>query len=251
MVVNNLRVIMVLCFAAAFSAGVLAGKVWERSIVKAEASPPVVVAPPVPAPVPQPTAQPPRDPAPPTPELGWLRELNLTAQQSEQMRAIWSAVTKNAPMNHGKREALRKERDEAIKALLSDEQRKQQTAVLAQYEAKNEEIGQKMHVEQEVQRKQRDEAVKALMSEEQRKLYDALKSNYDAKTEELNKEWKKSFDDAVEQTRMLLTPEQRVKYDEIRKKREETPRRRFAPDWSKDPERRPGPRQDQRPAPKQ
>lgn len=251
MAVNNLRVIMVLCFAAAFSAGILVGKVWERSIVKAETSTPVVVAPPLPAPVPLPTAQPPRDPAQPPPEQGWLKDLNLTAQQSEQMRAIWSAVTKNGPMNHGRREALRKERDDAINTLLSDEQRKQQTAVLAQYEAKNDEIGRKMHAEQEVQRKQRDEAVKALMSEDQRKQYDAALKTYETKSEELAKEWKKSFDDAVEQTRMLLTPDQRVKYDEIRKKREEMPRRHFSPDWSRDGERRPGPRQDQRPAPKQ
>lgn len=235
MAVNKLRIIMILCFVTAFSAGVMAGKLWERSVVNA-ASGPIVIAP-APPPIPPAPANP---PTPPAPDQGWLRDLNLTAEQSQKMRAIWSEVMKNGPMNHERRDALKKERDEAIKALLTDDQRKQQTAILTQFDAKNEEINRQMRTAQDAQRKQRDESLLKLFDAEHRKLYDAAMSAYAAKSEELSRETKKSFDDAVEKTRELLTPEQRVKYDDIRKKREEQPHRHFGPDWPRDGERHNG-----------
>ena len=178
MVVNNLRLIMIFCFGAAFSAGVLVGKLWERSTViasKADVVTPVIATPtPATTPAPTPVVEvQPTTPAPPTsPELGWLKELNLTAQQSEQMKTIWSNVSKFGPMNHGKREALRKERDDAIRALMSDDQRKQQTTILAQYDTKYDDIGKRMRQEQDAARKLRDETLKAVFDAEQRKQYE-------------------------------------------------------------------------------
>ena len=245
MVVNNLRIIMILGFITAFSAGVMAGKLWERSVVKAEATGgngvtgPLVPPPPLEAPQPSPPKGGP-------PEPSWTKDLKLTADQSEKMRSIWSELMKNGPMNHERRDALRKERDDAIKALLTDEQHKQQTTILAQFESKNDDISKQMRSAQDASRKQRDEALKAIFDPEQRKQYDVAVKTYESKTEELSKEWKRSFDDAVERTRQLLTPEQRVKYDDIRKKREEQPHRHFSPDWSRGPGNHADPRTDPR-----
>ncbi len=229
MVVNNLRVIMVFCFLTAFSAGVVVGKLWERSEVKAAVE--VAVVGPT-APIPPAPPVPPVPPKPEPPELSWLKDLKLSTEQSEKMRSIWSELMKNGPMSHSRRDALRKERDEAIKALMSDDQRKQQSAILTQFDTKNDEIGKQMRTAQDTCRKQRDEALKAIFDPEKRKQYDLALKTYEIKSEELSKEWKKAFDDAVERTRLLLTPEQRIKYDEIRKKREEQPHRHFGPDGS-------------------
>ncbi|MEI6232778.1 MAG: hypothetical protein WCT04_06990 [Planctomycetota bacterium] len=281
---NNLRIIVGLCFAAAFSAGIMVGKVWERSLAKGPSDIVVVAAQPgptiqgsgpgpevgpdhVPGPQlvdpnpgrgPGPVPNRPNLNTPPKPtgpqSVGppsWLKELNLSPEQSDQMRSIWGEVMKNNPMNHERRDALRKERDEAIRSLMTDDQRKQQAALYAQYDAKNEEIDRYKKMEQDSQRKQRDEALKALFEPEQRKQYDEALARYAQKSDELAKEWKKSFDDAIEKTRGMLTPDQRVKYDNFRKGRDDSTRHRFGPDWPREGERWNGSRPDMRNTPKQ
>jgi len=93
------------------------------------------------------------DHRPPGPS--WLEaELDLTSQQREQMHAIWSEVMGTMMRQHGEqREALRQQRDQAIVALLTDEQRSRYDAILKEFAGKEEEMSQ--------QRKQAfDEAVK-------------------------------------------------------------------------------------------
>src|SRR5262249_22256355 len=101
----------------------------------------------------------------------WLAdELNLSSQQSEQMRAIWQDVSKNRQSDWERRRALEKERADAIVALLNDEQK-------ARYEKINQDFSARM---QEMA-KQREQAfadaqdrTKSILTEEQRAKYEQL-----------------------------------------------------------------------------
>lgn len=136
------RVVLLLCFLAALGAGVCVGLLWKQQAVR------------------------------PMHE-GWLSELNLTSDQQEKIRAIWTEAMKNSDWQgqREKREAAQKERDEAVKALLPAEQRPRYEEILAAYQKKADEISQ-------AGRKARDEAyeqTKALLTEDQRVLYDELR----------------------------------------------------------------------------
>lgn len=105
------------------------------------------------------------------------RELNLTAEQQEQMKQIWSQVA-----SRGGRE--------------QDEQRRQY-------------------------RKERDEALLALVREEDRAAYDAIIQKYQGRIASMEQEFRETFERAVKQTEAILTPEQRVKYEEIRRRNQQ------------------------------
>jgi len=102
----------------------------------------------------------------------WLEsELNLTSQQREQMHNIWSEVmgaTMGQRMEQGR--ALRQERDQAIVALLTDEQHPRYDAILKEYARKDGEMSE--------QRKQAfEEAIrrtKEILTPEQADKYDEL-----------------------------------------------------------------------------
>jgi hypothetical protein len=64
---------------------------------------------------------------------------------------------------------------------------------------------------------ERDGAIQSLLSNEQRSRYDAIQQEYSRKTEELSQERKRAFEQAVEQTKHILTPQQAAKYDELMK----------------------------------
>ena len=116
-------------------------------------------------------------PGQPPPRGSWLaNELNLTTDQRDQMRTIWSEAMGSVSKQRERRAALAQERDQAILALLSDAQQAQ---------------------------------------------YDAIQQEYVRKTDELSQERKRAFDDAIEQTKRILTPEQATKYDELLKKQRE------------------------------
>jgi Spy/CpxP family protein refolding chaperone len=76
----------------------------------------------------------------------------------------------------------------------------------------------------DLRRKARDErvlAVAALMKESGRETeYGAIQKKYTDKLSELDRERKKLFDEAVDKTTRILNPEQRKKYEEMRKKRD-------------------------------
>lgn len=201
---SKLRLIVIVCFIAAFGAGLTAGRLWERQVLTGAtvpggtaATPPVVdntnqipvvpkvdptvVAPPV---VPNPNSNPnPSLGPPPGPPSGggggqdWLAELKLSKEQKDKMRQIWSEVMRNNfALRHDKHDAVRKEKEEAIVALFTSDQRVAYENVLKQTESKY-----------------------AQLAAENRALQET----------------------AVAKTREILTPEQRVKYDELRKKREQ------------------------------
>src|ERR1041384_2780780 len=68
----------------------------------------------------------------PPAERSWLAdELQLSSTQREEMRKIWSEVMQTAGQDHGERRAaLDKQRDEAIRALMSEEQRARYDKIL-------------------------------------------------------------------------------------------------------------------------
>jgi Spy/CpxP family protein refolding chaperone len=69
--------------------------------------------------------------------------------------------------------------------------------------------------------KERDEAILSLFTSEQKTEYDKLMAEYGKRFEELNQERERAFQQAVEQTRQILTEPQRQKYEELMKKRRE------------------------------
>lgn len=101
------RIALLLSFALVFAAGATLGRLTAR------------------------TKHPPR-------RGSWLtEELDLSPQQQEQMRAIWSDVMGQVHRTHGEqRGMLATERDEALRQLLTDEQRQRYEQVLDEYERK-------------------------------------------------------------------------------------------------------------------
>jgi len=142
--VTRSRLIFFVCFMAAFGAGICVGLLWQR-------------------------------PAPSS-RADWLAELNLTPEQQEKIRAIWTDAMKASDWQtqREKREAAQKERDEALSALVTGE------------------------------RKPR---------------YEEIMGTYRKKADAITQESRKARDEAYERTKALLTESQRVKYDELRKKR--------------------------------
>ncbi|MGD0090765.1 MAG: hypothetical protein ABSE73_12665 [Planctomycetota bacterium] len=138
---SKVRLVVFLCFMAAFGAGVCAGVLWQRR------------------------AKPAQD--------GWLSELNLSPEQREKIKAIWTESMKvgDWQAQRDRREAAQKERDEALRALLTGEQKPRFEEIMSAYHKKADEIAQ-------AGRKARDEAyerTKALLTENQRVLYDELR----------------------------------------------------------------------------
>ena len=102
----------------------------------------------------------------------WLaRELALTAAQREQMREIWSELTGTMRrQQRQEREVLQKEREDAVKALLTVDQQGRYEEVMQEYARKSATLSQE-------RRKVFQEAVertKLLLTESQRKKYDEL-----------------------------------------------------------------------------
>ena len=102
----------------------------------------------------------------------WLeRRLDLTPDQREQMRQIWSGVMRRSGrQQREQREALRRERDEAVQALLTEEQKKQYEEAMQTYARKSEALAAE-------RRKAFDEAVertKQILTEPQREKYEEL-----------------------------------------------------------------------------
>lgn len=144
------RSIFLLAFLTAFGAGLSVGLLWQRSS-SAEKPPP-----------PQ---QPPQD--------GWLSELNLTPDQREKIKAIWTDAMKtgNWQQQREKREAAQAERDEALQALMSAGQKPKYEEILAAYQKKVDEL----NAESKKSRDAAYEKTKTLLSETQRVQYDELR----------------------------------------------------------------------------
>jgi Spy/CpxP family protein refolding chaperone len=107
----------------------------------------------------------------------WLRqELDLTDEQHEKMRSIWSEVMSSQQGRNGweKRRELQKEREQALAEMLTPEQKER---------------------------------------------YAQVNAEYDRKVAELGEARRKSFQQAIDRTKEILSPEQAAKYDQFLKRR--------------------------------
>lgn len=147
------KAILVIGFIIAFAAGMVIGLEVRRQAVAAPAT--------------RPTGRGP----------GFLTaELNLSPEQQEQMKQIWSETAHRGGRDQEeKRRQIRKERDEAIAALIPAGSREQ---------------------------------------------YDQALKTYTERSGALEREWRASFQSAIERTKAMLTSEQRTKYEEILKRHE-------------------------------
>jgi Spy/CpxP family protein refolding chaperone len=69
-------------------------------------------------------------------------------------------------------------------------------------------------------RKERDDAILSLLSPQQKTQYDDIQKTYREKNDAIDQEFRAEFQRKVEQTKEILTPEQRVKYDELLARRQ-------------------------------
>ncbi len=99
------------------------------------------------------------------------RELDLTPAQREQMRKIWSEVMGSAGgQRRERRETLRKERDEAVQALLTEEQKARYEKVMQEYSRKLAELSE----ERRKRFQEAGERTKEILTDQQRKKYEEL-----------------------------------------------------------------------------
>jgi Spy/CpxP family protein refolding chaperone len=138
------RLLLLVCFVAAFAAGTTAGLVIRKSDEHPRGH-------------------------------SWLMaELKLTDQQRDQMGKIWSEVMEASGRQHWEqRRAFAEERDKAIAAMLTPEQQSKHEQIL---------------------------------------------DDYNRKVSELSQERKRAFEEAVQRTKQILTPDQARQYDELMKK---------------------------------
>ena len=155
------RVVVLICFVMAFAAGLLVGTQMQRRQVATGADSSATTRP----------ERPPRGGGGPA---GWLeRELGLNADQKAQLEKIWSETARMGGRERDdKRRQLRRERDEAIAALVPPEHYGKYDQILAHYFAQTEAIDQEM---------------KAAFDESVRKTKEILTSQQRAKYEELLK----------------------------------------------------------------
>ena len=67
-------------------------------------------------------------------------------------------------------------------------------------------------------RKERDDAIAALIRPEDLSAFDQIHETYADRMAALDAQWREGFNASVERTKQILTPEQRVKYEEILKR---------------------------------
>jgi len=116
-------------------------------------------------------------------ERSWLAdELKLTLEQREKMKSIWSAMLPEGQGRQGERGG--QGRHDARRQLI----------------------------------KERDEGIAALIPVENKAAYEKVLARFEQQEEELSREREKALAKAVEQTKLILNPEQRVKYEELLKK---------------------------------
>jgi len=140
--VTKTRIILLASFAVVFAAGVAVGLVADRSSRPRHGS-------------------------------SWLAgELNLTPEQREKMREIWSQPDQGSAMRrHSEsRREIRQWRDDAVQALLTEEQMVWHDQIMEEYELKLTELSEERRkaFEQKVAR------AKEILTEPQRKKYEDL-----------------------------------------------------------------------------
>ena len=108
---------------------------------------------------------------PPPREHSWLgSRLKLTPQQREQMARIWSQAAEGPRRGGEQRAAAARQRDQAIAALLTAEQKPQYETILQDYHRQLEQISAERRAAFERARQQ----TKAILTPEQARRYDDL-----------------------------------------------------------------------------
>jgi Spy/CpxP family protein refolding chaperone len=143
------RLIVVVGFLTAFVAGLMLGAMFR----------------------PLPSVAQPLPPATRPDRESWLaQQLDLSPDQQQQMKQIWSDVSRRGRGPGDKRWQFRRERDEAIKALVPEGQKAAYDRIHADYEAK-------VDADEKENRAQFDRAVertKALLTPDQQKKYEEI-----------------------------------------------------------------------------
>jgi Spy/CpxP family protein refolding chaperone len=105
----------------------------------------------------------------------WLAdELQLTAEQREKMKAIWSEVSKGREESGEKRRAIEKERTDALKAFLgklSPEQRTEYESISQKFQQDRQELDR----ERDTKFKEAERQTEEMLTPEQREKYKALR----------------------------------------------------------------------------
>jgi hypothetical protein len=185
---NRVRVLLILAFALTLAAGVVAGIGFARATPGVD-----VGGQPVPPP-----------PAAPQPDRNWMADqLKLDPRQRELVTNIW----RDAPHDKvreldARRRALFREREDALAALYTPQQKADRDKAYRAYEAKVAEV-----------RRERDDAVAALYTPEQKTQREQLLKEFAAKSAEVSKEKDKLLQPMVDRTRLVLNEEQRKRFD--------------------------------------
>jgi len=98
-------------------------------------------------------------------------DLNLTAQQQEQVKGIWASVTQGPVKTLAeKRKSLQKERDDAVNRLFTSEQKVEYDRIQAEYASKSEKLNKdrQQHFDAAV------EQVKRILNDTQRQKYEQM-----------------------------------------------------------------------------
>ena len=141
------KIVVVVGFLIAFGAGLVVGLQVRR---------------PVPA-------------AAPAAERWWLTaELDLTPQQEQQAKAIWARIRQQHGEMESRRRAIREQRDQAVKALLTDTQRAEYDAILESYAQQMSQMGQ---AHRQIWQDGMN-SIRALLTESQQQKFDTMREKW-------------------------------------------------------------------------
>jgi Spy/CpxP family protein refolding chaperone len=141
------KLFILLVFAIALGAGITLGMLCERrAFVHSGKGPPFIA-----------------------------RELNLTEDQDIKMHAIWSKVMESHGQRRPRREAILKQKDEALAGLLTADQKTRFTEIVQEFDRKQQELDQEM-------KRIEDQAVletSTVLTEPQRKKFEEMRKAHD------------------------------------------------------------------------
>jgi hypothetical protein len=133
--------------------------------------------------------------------------LGLTDTQRKAMDSIWEQVVGSKMRQWGEqRDVARQERDQAVNALLTDDLRKKYDAVMTDFSKKEAD-------QRDALRTERQKALAAVFPADVAPKYEAAQAEFARKDTELSDQRRLAFEEAVRQTRAILSAEQVVKYD--------------------------------------
>lgn len=189
------KLLVLVSFLAAFAAGVAVGVKWFPQMEPAATG--------------QPTTRPEgRD--------GWLaRQLELTSEQQEQMKKIWSEMPRRWH-ERGDRQLFR-EREEAIAALLGPENKPRYDEIWKQLGEQRAVLDRERQESWQRALEQSNEAIAALLGPEKRARYEEIQQRFTEQVAALERERQEAWQRAVDQTKSILNARQREKYESLLK----------------------------------